>query len=131
MYSGVSGAEPEIFGARPKILGVKFGATGFCAGNQISDLFVLFFEFLPNPTSNPRNLTKIGKVCSNRKVDQALRHQIHGSKPTKTHSIHRSVERQYGAIFVEIFEINGGEENFRGESRSTLALIPVDKAPSA
>src|SRR5215217_6293619 len=36
-------------------------------------------------------------------VDQAQQHQIHGAKPLKTQQNHRSVQRQFRAIFLENF----------------------------
>ena len=41
---------------------------------------------------------KVGEI-----VDQAQQHQIHGAKPLKTQPNHRSVQRQFRAIFWKIF----------------------------
>ena len=42
---------------------------------------------------------KVGEI-----VDQAQQHQIHGPKPLKTQPNHRSVKRQFGAIFGDFVE---------------------------
>jgi hypothetical protein len=50
---------------------------------------------------------KVGEI-----VDQAQQHQIHGPKPLKTQPNHRSVKRQFRAIFGDFLE------NFLGTKSS-------------
>ena len=68
---------------------------------------------------------KVGEI-----VDQAQQHQIHGPKPLKTQPNHRSVKRQFRAIFGDFFgkfsrnEIGWVEGQIRGNQE---LLIPYDE----
>jgi hypothetical protein len=68
---------------------------------------------------------KVGEI-----VDQAQQHQIHGPKPLKTQPNHRSVKRQFRAIFGDFFgkfsrdEIGWVGGQIRGNQE---LLIPYDE----
>ena len=73
-------------------------------------------------SSNPRKTGQIGLGKRKIKLDQHLRQDLVGSKPQITLQNDRSIQRQIGAVFWEIFEFMVDRRKIEGKFVINLAL---------